>query len=81
MEKEVKSFRDAMNMAFEEEKKERLRRNRLRKWLKALMIFGVALSFSVGTILAFAKSLVCGLMVLGIVCMFPYWLYEFYKEC
>lgn len=65
----------------EEEKWERDKRNRWRKRLKILMILGVSLAFSVVTILAFAKSLSAGFIVLGISFIFPYGLYEFYNEC
>ena len=65
----------------EEEKRERDKRNRWRKRLKILMIFGVSLAFSGVTILAFAKSLSVGFTVLGISFIFPYLLYEFYNEC
>lgn len=65
----------------EEEKRERDKRNRWRKRLKILMIFGVSLAFSGVMILAFAKSLSAGFTVLGISFIFPYLLYEFYNEC
>ena len=65
----------------EEEKMERDKRNRWRKRLKILMILGFLMAFSGVTILAFAKSLSAGFIVLGISFIFPCGLYEFYNEC
>lgn len=55
-EEDIKSCRDALMRAIEEENKKMDRRNRWRKRLKILMILGVSLAFSGVTILAFAKS-------------------------
>lgn len=77
----MENLMERLEKELEEEKWERDKRNRWRKRLKILMILGVSLAFSVVTILAFAKSLSAGFIVLGISFIFPYGLYEFYNEC
>lgn len=45
------------------------------------MVFGVIM-FSISAVTAaFTKSLVAGFMVLGLVCMLSYPLYQLYNEC
>ena len=80
-EEDIKNCHDALMRAIEEENKKMDRRNRWCKRLKVLMILGFLMAFSGVTILAFAKSLSAGFIVLGISFIFPYGLYEFYNEC
>lgn len=80
-EEDIKSCHDALMRAIEEEKKTMDRRNRWLRRFKLLMVFGVIM-FSISAVTAaFTKSLVAGFMVLGLVCMLPYPLYQLYNEC
>ena len=80
-EEDIRNRHDALMRAIDEENKKMDRRNRWCKRLKVLMILGFLMAFSGVTILAFAKSLSAGFIVLGISFIFPYGLYEFYNEC
>ena len=65
----------------EEEKRERIKRRRWRRRFMLLMVFGGRM-FSISAVTAaFTKSLVAGFMVLGLVCMLSYPLYQLYNEC
>lgn len=58
-----------------------LEEERWRRRFKLLMVFGVIM-FSISAVTAaFTKSLVAGFMVLGIVCILSYPLYQLYNEC
>ena len=80
-EEDIKSCHDALMRAIEKENKKMDRRNRWRRRFKLLMVFGVIM-FSISAVTAaFTKSLVAGFMVLGLVCMLSYPLYQLYNEC
>lgn len=65
----------------EEEKREWIKRRRWRRRFMLLMVFGMIM-FSISAVTAaFTKSLVAGFMVLGLVCMLSYPLYQLYNEC
>lgn len=65
----------------EEEKMARIKRRRWRRRFKLLMAFGVIM-FSISAVTAaFTKSLVAGFMVLGLVCILSYPLYQLYNKC
>lgn len=65
----------------EEEKMAMIKRRRWRRRFKLLTVFGVIM-FSISAVTAaFTKSLVAGFMVLGLVCIPSYRLYQLYNEC
>lgn len=77
----MENLMQRLEKELEEEKREREKCYRWRKRFKLLMVFGVIM-FSISAVTAaFTKSLVAGFMVLGLVCMLSYPLYQLYNEC
>lgn len=80
MENGMENLMQRLEKELEEEKREREKCYRWRKRFKLLMVFGVIM-FSISAVTAaFTKSLVAGFMVLGLVCMLSYPLYQLYNE-
>jgi hypothetical protein len=77
----TENLMERLGKELEEEKMARIKRRRWRRRFKLLMVFGVIM-FSISAVTdAFTKSLVAGIMVLGIVCILSYPLYQLYNEC
>ena len=72
---------ERLEKELEEEKMARIKRRRWRRRLKLLAVFGVIM-FSISAVTAaFTKSLIAGFMVLGLVCILSYPVYQLYNEC
>lgn len=81
MENGMENLMERLEKELEEEKREREKCYRWRKRFKLLMVFGAIMaSISVVTT-TFTMSLTAGFIVLGLVCMLSYPLYQLYNEC
>lgn len=77
----MENLMERLEKELEEEKMARIKRRRWRRRFMLLMVFGVIM-FSISAVTAaFTKSLVAGFMVLDLVCMLSYPLYQLYNEC